>query len=150
MRLSFARPRKIGDASRGCSKRDRVECLSRPILYEQGGIPRIIAVLSQFSHDTMPMFPCGLMVRKMRAVRIVIRIVRGADHKMIVRHVLLLLVFTTQTGQGGQDGNHVGIGATSVRSRPLALSLGFVCMSPLEGVRLDVDQQLFADGICRR
>src|SRR6516162_205860 len=104
MRLSFARPRKIGDASRGCSQRDRVDCLSRPILYEQGGIPRIIPVLSQFSNDTMPMFPCGLMVRKMRAVRIVIRIVRGADHKMIVRHVLLLLVSTTQTGQAGQEG----------------------------------------------
>jgi len=88
MRLSFARPRKIGDASRDCSKRDRVDCLSRLIVYEQGGIPRIIAALSEFSHDPMPMFPRGLMIRKMRAVRIVMGMVRGANHKMVISHVL--------------------------------------------------------------
>jgi hypothetical protein len=44
------------------------------------------------------------MVRKMRAVRIVIRIVRGADHKMIIRHGLLLLVFTPKPGEAAKTG----------------------------------------------
>src|SRR5262249_672447 len=79
---------QIGAASRDYSKRDRVDCLSRLILYEQGGIPWGITVLSQFSHNTMPMFPCGLMGWKMRAVRIVMRVVRGAAQKMVKRHVL--------------------------------------------------------------
>jgi hypothetical protein len=64
-----------------------VDYLPRLILYEQGGIPRIIAVLPQFSHDPMPMFRCGLMVLKVHTVLIVMRVVRGADHKMVTRHI---------------------------------------------------------------
>jgi hypothetical protein len=65
-----------------------VDYLSRLILYEQGGIRRIIAALSQLSHYTIPMFPCGLMARKMRAVGIVMCAVRFVDHKVVTSHRL--------------------------------------------------------------
>ena len=82
-----------GGASLDCLKRDRVECLSRLILYKQGGIPRSIAVLlSQLSHDPMPMLLCCLKIWKVNTVRIVMRVVRGADHKMITRHCRLPVI----------------------------------------------------------
>jgi hypothetical protein len=87
----------VSGANRVWSKRDRVDCLSRFILYEQGGISRTITILSQFSHNTMPMFPCGLMAGKMHAVRIVMCAVRGADHKVVTRHSISSRFFYNRT-----------------------------------------------------
>jgi len=69
---------------RDWSNRDRLDYLSSFIMYEQS--PVLMAVFSEFTHDTMPMFPCRLMVRKIYTVRIVKRVIGGADHKMIARH----------------------------------------------------------------
>src|SRR5215470_1473434 len=44
----------------------------------------------------MPMFPCGIMVWKMRTVRIVVRVIRGADHKMVTRHSYFFPVLVTE------------------------------------------------------
>jgi hypothetical protein len=85
-----------------------VDCLSRLILYEQGGIPRIIAVLAQFSHDLMPMFLCGVMVWKVRSVRIVMRVVGRADHKMEQRHYLLPFSHDWKTSNNQQSSSVVG------------------------------------------
>ena len=70
------------------NKGDRVNYLPRLVVYEQGGVVGTITALSQFSHDPMPMFPCRLMVREMGTVRIIMRVVGRADHKMIARHVV--------------------------------------------------------------
>jgi hypothetical protein len=96
-----------------CSKRDRVNRLSRVILYEQGSIPRIITVLSQFPHNTMAVFRCRPTVRKMLTVLIVKRVASVADHKMVTRHAFLpVFMPQPQTARGligsllfGQRGN---------------------------------------------
>ena len=66
--------------ARAAQNGDRVNYLSRLILYEHSGAPRIITVLFQLPHNTMTMFPCVLMARKMCTVLIVKRVVGGADH----------------------------------------------------------------------
>jgi len=46
----------------GCSKRNRVDCLSCLIVYDQGGVARTIAAVFQFTHDAVRMIFCDLMI----------------------------------------------------------------------------------------
>jgi hypothetical protein len=57
-------------------------------MYEQDGIPWLIAALPQFAHDANPVIPCGLLVWQMHAIGIVVCMVGFANDEVITRHVI--------------------------------------------------------------
>src|SRR5262249_48138421 len=70
------------------SKRDRVNWLSCLIAYDQGSVSGTITAVFQFTHNAVPMIFCDFMVWQLHAIRIVARVVRFANDKMMARHVI--------------------------------------------------------------